>query len=77
MSQLPIKVPIPILDNSEPSNTKETPQPKKPFFSYMYEEQPTGGLGIASLGNDIMKGLTILIGSFIVYKGLGIILKKK
>ena len=81
MSQLPIKVPIPILDNSEPNSfpnpTKEKPQPKKPFFSYMYEEQSTGGLGIASLGNDIMKGLTILIGSFIVYKGLGIILKKK
>jgi hypothetical protein len=69
--------PIPITDNSVSSNSKGTPQPKKPFFSYMYEKQSTGGLGIASLGNDIMKGLTILIGAFIVYKGVGIILKKK
>ena len=81
MGEIPIKVPIPILDKSEPNSfpnqTKETPQPKKPFFSYMYEKQPTGGLGIASLGNELLKGLTILIGAFIVYKVLDISIKKK
>ena len=76
MSQVPIIVPIPILDNSVPSNTKETPQPKKPFFSYMYEKpkyDPYGGYLITA---RIKQGVTILLGAFIVYKVINMIKKK-
>jgi len=75
MSQRPIL----IKDNSVPSNTKETPQPKKPFFSYMTDKVDSSGLGggLNLVIPRILQAATILIGAFIVYKVLDISIKKK
>ena len=71
--------PIAITDNSVSSNTKETPQPKKPFFSYMTDKVDSSGLGggLNLVIPRLLQAVTIIVGSFIVYKGLAIILKKK
>lgn len=71
--------PIPITDNSVSYNSKTTPQPKKPFFSYMTDKvDGSGGFGYLNLVIPrLLQGFTILVGAFIVYKGLGFILKKK
>lgn len=71
--------PILITEKSIPPITKETPQPKKPFFSYMTDKvDSSGGFGYLNLVIPrLLQGFTILVGAFIVYKGLGFILKKK
>ena len=66
-------------DNSVPSNTKETPQPKKPFFSYMTDKVDGSGLGGGwnIIITRLAQAATILIGAFVVYKVVDIIVKKK